>query len=274
MIPASFEYQRARSIDHALALLNEYGEDAKLLAGGQSLLPIMKLRLAAPELVIDLGRLRELSHLRVEGSEIVVGALVRHSDLEFSSLLSKEAPLLRHAAGAIGDCQIRHRGTIGGAVAHGDPAADLPAALMALRAQVVLLGSQGRRTVPIDDFYQGFLETAIQPGELLVEVRLPRRRGDDWGFQKFRRRSIDWAIVGVSYQGGPFPGVGLVNMGATTLRAVQAETALRAGLPREAAAELADADTSPPSDATATAEYRRMLSKVLLARALTGQRSS
>jgi len=274
VIPASFAYRRATSVAHALDLLGEYGEDAKLLAGGHSLLPIMKLRLATPEVVIDLGPVPGLGYLRTEGREIAIGALARHADLEFSSLLAHDVPLLRHAASAIGDCQVRHRGTIGGAVAHGDPAADLPAALMALRATIVVAGPGGHRSVPIDRFYKGFLETDLKPGEVLVEVRIPRRPGDAWGFQKFRRRSIDWAIVGVSYQGGQRPGIGLVNMGPTTVRATQAEAALLAGRPLEEVAGLADAYAHPPSDVAGTAEYRRCLARVLLARALAGEVSS
>jgi aerobic carbon-monoxide dehydrogenase medium subunit len=262
-------------VAQAIELLGEHGDEAKLLAGGHSLLPMMKLRFARPALVIDVGDLPGLDYIRAAGPDIAIGALTRHVTLETSSLLAETVPLLRHTASAVGDCQIRHRGTIGGSVAHGDPAADLPAALMALRGTVVVEGPAGRRTIPIDDFYVGFLETALQPDELVVELRVPRADGRPWGFQKFRRRAIDWAIVGVAYQqedtGG---GIGLVSMGPTTLRATSAEAALRSGVPVSQAAELADADAEPQSDTTATSEYRRHLARTLLARALMGEASA
>jgi aerobic carbon-monoxide dehydrogenase medium subunit len=274
MIPAPFAYHRAESVAQAIELLGEYGDEAKLLAGGHSLLPMMKLRFARPALLIDVGGLPGLDYIRAAGADIAIGALTRHVTLETSSLLAEAVPLLRHTASAVGDCQIRHRGTIGGSVAHGDPAADLPAALMALRGTVVVEGPAGRRAIPIDDFYLGFLETALQPDELVVELRVPRADGRSWGFQKFRRRAIDWAIVGIAYQqddaGG---GIGLVSMGATTLRATSAEAALRSGLSASEAAQLADAYAEPPGDTTATPAYRRHLARTLLARALAGQAS-
>ena len=205
MIPAPFAYRRAESVAQAIELLGEHGDEAKLLAGGHSLLPMMKLRFARPELVIDIGGLPGLDYIRTVGGEIAIGALTRHVTLETSPLLAEAAPLLRHAASVVGDCQIRHRGTIGGSVAHGDPAADLPAALMALRGTVIAEGPAGRRAIPIDDFYVGFLETALQPDELVVELRVPRADGRPWGFQKFRRRAIDWAIVGLAYQAASGP---------------------------------------------------------------------
>ncbi|MCU1658641.1 MAG: Carbon monoxide dehydrogenase medium chain [Pseudonocardiales bacterium] len=275
MIPAAFAYRRAESVAEAIELLAEYGDEAKLLAGGHSLLPIMKFRLAAPSVVIDLGGVGGLDYIRADGDEIAIGALTRHVDLETSAELGAAVPLLRHAASVVGDCQIRHRGTIGGSVAHGDPAADLPSALMALRGTVVVEGPSGRREIPIDDFYLGFLETALGPDEVLVEVRVPRRGDRPWGFQKFRRRSIDWAIVGVAYQsedGGG--GIGLVNMGPTTLRAATAEAALRGAAAPDDVAQLADADADPIGDASATPEYRRHLARVLLARALAGGAST
>jgi aerobic carbon-monoxide dehydrogenase medium subunit len=272
MIPAPFAYRRAESVAQAIELLGEHGDEAKLLAGGHSLVPMMKLRFARPELVIDIGDLPGLDYLRADGGDVAIGALTRHVTLETSSLLAAAAPLLRHAASAVGDCQIRHRGTIGGSVAHGDPAADLPAALVALRGTVVAEGPAGRRLIPIDDFYVGFLETALAPDELVVELRVPRADGQLWGFQKFRRRAIDWAIVGLAYQAEPAGGgIGLVSMGPTTLRATSAEAALRSGAPASEVARLADADSEPPGDAAATPEFRRHLARTLLARALTGQ---
>jgi aerobic carbon-monoxide dehydrogenase medium subunit len=272
MIPAPFAYRRAESVAQAIELLGEYGDEAKLLAGGHSLVPMMKLRFARPELVIDIGDLPGLDYVRTEGGDVVIGALTRHVTLETSPLLAAMAPLLRHAASAVGDCQIRHRGTIGGSVAHGDPAADLPAALMALRGSVIVEGLAGRRMIPIDDFYVGFLETALAPDELVVELRVPRADGQLWGFQKFRRRAIDWAIVGLAYQAEPAGGgIGLVSMGPTTLRAISAEAALRSGAPASEVARLADADSEPSGDAAATPEFRRHLARTLLARALAGQ---
>jgi carbon-monoxide dehydrogenase medium subunit len=274
MIPAPFAYYRAESVAQAIELLGEHGDEAKLLAGGHSLLPMMKLRFARPAVVIDVGDLPGLDYIRAVGHQIAIGALTRHVTLETSSLLAEAVPLLRHAASAVGDCQIRHRGTIGGSVAHGDPAADLPAALMALRGTVVAQGPAGRRAIPVDDFYVGFLETALQPDELVVELRVPRADGRLWGFQKFRRRAIDWAIVGVAYQGEETGGgIGLVSMGATTLRATSAEAALRSGLPASGVAQLADADAEPPGDTAATPKYRRHLARTLLARALAGEAS-
>lgn len=275
MTPAPFAYRRAATVDEAVALLREHGDDAKVIAGGHSLLPIMKLRMAAPELLIDLGGIGGLGHIRVEGDQVAIGALARHADLELSGVLRTEVPLLAHVAGVVGDCQIRHRGTLGGSVAHGDPAADLPAALMALRATVVLEGSRGRRPVAIDDFYTGFLETALEPDELVVELRVPRTAGAPWGFQKFRRRGIDWAIVGVAYQSEPGGGgIGLVNMGPTTLRAAASEAALRTGANHDVVARLATEGTAPVTDGTGTAEYRAHLARVLLSRALAGLATS
>jgi carbon-monoxide dehydrogenase medium subunit len=272
MIPAPFAYRRAESVAQAIELLGEHGDEAKLLAGGHSLVPMMKLRFARPELVIDIGDLPGLDYVRTEGGDVAIGSLTRHVTLESSPLLAAAAPLLRHAASVVGDCQIRHRGTIGGSVAHGDPAADLPAALMALRGTVVAEGPAGRRMVPIDDFYVGFLETALAPDELVIELRFPRADGRLWGFQKFRRRAIDWAIVGLAYQAEPAGGgIGLVSMGPTTLRATSAEAALRSGAPASEVARLADADSEPPGDAAATPEFRRHLARTLLARALAGE---
>jgi aerobic carbon-monoxide dehydrogenase medium subunit len=273
MIPAPFAYQRAGSLAQAIGLLGEHADDdPKVLAGGHSLLPMMKLRFARPALVIDIDGLPGLDYIRAAGEEIAIGALTRHVTLETSPLLAQAAPLLRQAASAVGDCQVRHRGTIGGSVAHGDPAADLPAALMALRGVVIAEGSAGRRAIPIDDFYAGYLETALAPDEIVVELRVPRMDGQPWGFQKLRRRAIDWAVVGVAYQREPAGGsIGLVSMGPTTLRARSAEAALRSGAPATEVALLADADAEPAGDTAATSEFRRHLARTLLGRALAGE---
>ena len=202
MIPPSFTYTRATSVDEALALAAEHGEDAKYLAGGQSLLPLMKLRFAAPTVLIDLGRVTELSYVRDEGTYVAIGALTRHHDVANAELLLSDIPLLAHTAEAVGDPQIRHRGTIGGSVAHADAAADLPAALLALDATFVVRGEAGTRSVPAAEFFQGFFETALEPGELLTEIQVPKPAVPAaWSFQKFNKRAIDFAMVGVAVQG-------------------------------------------------------------------------
>jgi carbon-monoxide dehydrogenase medium subunit len=249
-------------------LLREHGDDAKLLAGGHSLLPLMKLRLATPSVLVDVGRLSDLSYIRDGGDHIAIGALTRHQDLELSDVLAADAPLLRHAAGQVGDPQVRHRGTIGGSVAHGDPASDLPAVLLALRATLVAQGSNGSRDIAVDDFFTGFLETALAPDELLTEIRVPKMTGAGWSFQKFNRRAQDWAIVGVACVRNGSTGIGLVNLGSTPLRASAVEDALGSGASVEDAAAVADQGTDPPSDLNATPEYRRHLARVLVRRAL------
>ncbi|HEX7165368.1 MAG TPA: xanthine dehydrogenase family protein subunit M [Acidimicrobiales bacterium] len=267
MIPAKFDYERAGSVDEAIALLAEHGDEAKLLAGGHSLLPLMKLRLATPAVLVDIGRLRDLSYVRVEGGEIAVGALTRHRDLETSDVLLSDAPLLAFTASLVGDPQVRHRGTLGGSLVHGDPASDLPAAILAMGARMVIAGAGGaRREVGAADFFTGFLETAVGPDELLVEVRFPRAAGKGWSYQKFNRRAQDWAIVGAAYQEGG--GVGLVNMASKPVRAAGVEEALASGASAEDAAARADDGLDPPADLNASPEYRRHLARVLTRRAL------
>ncbi|HZV52368.1 MAG TPA: xanthine dehydrogenase family protein subunit M [Candidatus Dormibacteraeota bacterium] len=269
MIPAPFEYARPRTVEEAVSLLVHHGEGAKLLAGGHSLLPLMKLRVAAPSLLVDIGRLVDLRYVRDAGDHVAVGALVRHHDLETSPLLEREAPLLRYAAGFVGDPQVRHRGTIGGSLAHADPAADLPGVVVALEATMVVYGPRGERLIPARDFFRSTFESALAPDEVLVEVRVPKVGGRRWAFQKFNRRSIDWAIVGVAAveaDGGA--SVALVNMGPIPLRALETEAALRRGASPAEAAALADRGTEPSSDLNASAEYRRHLARVLVRRAL------
>ena len=266
MIPAPFSYQRASSVDEALALVSEYGDEAKFLAGGHSLLPLMKLRLAQPEVLIDLAPLRELSYIRDAPGHIAIGALTRHHDLEHSALLAQAVPLLAHAAGQVGDPQIRHRGTLGGSLAHGDPASDLPAVILALDAVMVARGPGGEREIAAAGFFQGLFETVLEPGELLTEIRVPKPAAAGWSFQKFTQRAIDWAIVGVAVQGNQ---IALVNMGGTPLRAVTAEAALAGGAsPADAAAHAAEG-TSAAADIRASREYREHLARVLVSRALT-----
>lgn len=268
MIPAPFEYVRADTVEGALAALAEYGDEAKVLAGGHSLLPLMKLRLATPAVLVDVGRLRELSFVEDRGDHVAVGALTRHRDVETSALLQHEVPILAAAAATVGDPQVRHRGTLGGSLAHGDPASDLPAVVLALGGTMLVRGPKGERTVPASEFFRGFLETAVGPDELLVEVRLPKTAGAGWAFEKFTRRSQDWAIVGVAAVRNGTTGVGLVNMGATPLRATAVEQALAAGASAADAAAVADEGTEPSADLHADADYRRHLARVLVRRAL------
>jgi aerobic carbon-monoxide dehydrogenase medium subunit len=269
VIPSAFDYVRAESVDGAIDALQEHGDEAKLLAGGHSLLPLMKLRLAAPGVLVDIGRLSDLSYIRDGGDHVAIGGLTRHRDLETSDLLGAEAPILRHAAGQVGDPQVRHRGTIGGSVAHGDPASDLPAVLLALRATLVATGPEGRREIPVDDFFQGFLETALEPTELLTEVRVPKGGAGGWSFQKLNRRAQDWAIVGVALvRDERGTGIGLVNMGATPIRAAAVEGALAEGASDADAAALAAEGAEPSADLNASVEFRRHLAQVLVGRAL------
>jgi aerobic carbon-monoxide dehydrogenase medium subunit len=246
-------------------MASEAGDDSKFLAGGHSLLPLMKLRLAVPEVLIDVGRLNDLSYIRDEDGHIAVGALTRHHDLEHSDLLASELPLLAYAAGHVGDPQIRHRGTIGGSLAHGDPASDLPAVVLALGATLEARGPTGARTIEAGDFFSSVFETALEPGELLTEIRIPKPSARGWSFQKLTKRAIDWAIVGVAVQDSR---VALVNMGATPLRATAVERALADGVPARDAAAHAAEGTHPPSDMNASSGYREHLARVLVGRAL------
>ena len=266
MIPAQFTYKRAFSVDEALDLAAQDGDDAKFLAGGHSLLPLMKLRLAVPEVLIDIGRLHELRYVREEDGHIAVGALTSHDELSRSGLLASALPLLAHAAGQVGDPQVRHRGTIGGSLVHADPAADLPAVVLALDATLVARGPSGRREIPVAGFFQSLFETVLEPGELLTEIRIPKPETPArWAFQKFTKRAIDYAIVGVAVQGRS---VALVNMAQTPVRAGSVEQALAEGAgPRDAAAHAAEG-TSPSADINADRGYREHLARVLVRRAL------
>ena len=265
MIPAAFDYVAADSTAHAIDLLAEHGDDAKVLAGGHSLLPMMKLRLTAPAVLIDISRAADLAGISIDGDELVIGATTRHADLVASELVRTDAPLLAHAASLVGDPQIRHRGTIGGSLAHADPAADLPMALIVLGGSVEVTGQDGTRRVAADDFFAGFFETALSEGELLTAVGVPRRPGEPWGYQKFVRRANDWAIVGAAAIDGR---IALANMGPTPLRARAAEQALAGGASPADAAELAAEGTSPGEDIHADREFRQHLARVLTRRAL------
>ena len=268
MIPATFDYVRAESVDHALGLLTEHGDDAKLMAGGHSLLPMMKLRLAVPGVVVDVGRLSDLSYIRLDGDVVRVGALTCHHDLETSDVLAEHCPLVKGVAAVVGDPQVRHRGTLGGTLAHSDPASDLPAAVLALGGTLVAQGPSGVRRIPATEFFTGYFESALAPDEMLVEIELPATPGARWSYQKFSRRAQDWAIVGVAAVQNGHTGVSLVNMGSTPLRASGVESALAGGASAADAAMAADDGTSPTDDLNADVAYRRHLARVLTRRAL------
>jgi aerobic carbon-monoxide dehydrogenase medium subunit len=269
VIPAAFDYVRAESAEEAISLIAQHGDDAKFIAGGHSLLPMMKLRLAQPSVLIDIGRLSELSYIRDAGDHIAIGAMTRHMDVETSDILAEHVPLLAHAAGHVGDPQVRHRGTLGGTIAHADPASDLPATTLALGATYVAQGPNGTREIAAADFYQTFFESALNPDEVLIEVRVPKMNGAGWSFQKFNRRAQDWAIVGVAaWRNGDQAGVGLVNMGSTPVLATSVASAIAGGASVADAAEQATAEAEPQADLNASVEYRQHLAKVLTRRAL------
>ena len=274
MIPPEFDYVAPASLDEALQALQQGGEDAKVLAGGHSLIPLMKLRLAFPTLLVDLRKLDDLRGIRANG-EVTIGALTTHAEIEDDKGLG----LLARAASTIADRQVRHRGTIGGSLAHGDSASDLPAVLLALEGSVVARGSGGERTIAAADLFVDLWTTSLKPDEIVTEVRVPSPEGWGFGYQKFNRRREDWAMVAVcalvrkSGDSAEDVRVGLTNMGPTPLRATAVEEALR-GQPLSAesiasAAEQAAEGTSPTGDLNATAEYKQHLARVLCARALT-----
>ncbi|TKJ22860.1 xanthine dehydrogenase family protein subunit M [Blastococcus sp. CCUG 61487] len=280
MIPAAFDYARPTTVDEALAAMAEGGEDAKVLAGGQSLIPVMRLRLAAPSLVVDLGRVAELRGVRDDGDAIVIGAMTTHSDVLADPLIAQHAPLVAEATGTVADRQVRHRGTFGGALAHADPAGDLPAVALALDAEFVVASAAGRRTVPAREFFVDYLTTALGEQDLLVEVRIPKLTGQ-WGmrYEKFHRVAQAWAIVGVAAAVRRENGhiaearIGLTNMGPVPLRATAAEQALAGagaggGAIAEAAGRAADG-TQPSDDLNGQADYREHLARVLTRRAVT-----
>jgi carbon-monoxide dehydrogenase medium subunit len=274
MIPARFEYEVAESPEHAIELLGSM-EDAKVLAGGHSLIPAMRLRLARPALVVDIGRLSELSYVRDAGEHIAIGALTRHKDVRDAPLLQEHCPIVSHTAGLIGDPQVRHRGTIGGSLSHGDPASDLPTVMLALDATLHIRGSDGERVVSAAEFFTGVFQTAVAPGELLVEVRVPKLgSATGWSYVKMSRRAQDWATVAVAAlverKNGSVEraAIALTNMGATPLRASSAEAALAGGSSvAEAAARIAEG-TEPPSDHAGSSDFRKHLAQVLGRRSL------
>ena len=269
MIPANFDYLRVDSVEGALEALQEHGDEAKLIAGGHSLLPLMKFRLSAPAYLVDINRLDELKYVKEEDGQLVIGALTRHSDIESNSLIKENAGLLASATHHVGDPQVRHRGTIGGAIAHGDPASDIPSALLALNATVVVAGPEGTREIPIDDFFVGFLETDLNDDEMLTQIKVPSVPDAKWSFQKFNRRAQDWAIVGASVLvNNGQSGVSLVNMHSTPFRATAVEEAIASGAKAQEASEQAAIGTEPTSDINASVEYRKHLARVLVKRGL------
>jgi carbon-monoxide dehydrogenase medium subunit len=276
MIPAQFDYVRAGSVDEAVAALAEHGDDAKVLAGGQSLIPLLRLRLSYPEVIVDVGRVDEMRGVRDDGADIVIGAMTTHYDVLHDPLVREHAGLVVDATTTVADPAVRHRGTFGGALSHADPAGDLPAVAVALEAQMVIAGPGGRRTVAATDFFVDYLQTAVGPDEVLVEVRVPKHTG--WGhhYEKFHRVAQSWAIVGVAAVVRRDNGsiaearVGLTNMGATPVRAAAVEQALAGAAPDAvaAAAEHAADGTSPPNDLNGKADYREHLARVLTRRAV------
>ena len=269
MIPAPFEYRRVDTVDEAIQALSD-GPDAKLLAGGHSLLPLMKLRLARPSLLVDISRLQDLKYVKEEGDRVAIGALTRHHDVANSEVLQELCPIVSYAAGEIGDPQVRHVGTIGGSVAHADPASDMPSVLLALDAEMEVRGPGGVRNVGAGDFFKGLFEPDLATDEVLTEIRVPKTTGRGWSYLKFHRRAQDWALVGVAAlaQNGSGPSVALTNMADRPVRAAGVEEELAGGADPAVASQRAAEGTSPPTDAFASAEYRLELVKVLVRRAL------
>ena len=279
MIPAMFEYVRPSSVSDAVSALAEGGEDAKVIAGGQSLLPLLRLRLAYPELLVDIGSLDELRGVADGGDHLLIGARTTHYQVVHDPLIAEYCGLLAQAAGTVADPAVRHRGTIGGSIAHADPAGDLPAVILALDATLIVAGPAGSREIPAGEFFVDYLTTALRPGEILTGIRVPKL-GTDWGYryEKFHRTAQAWAIVGVAALVRRSDGhvaearVGLTNMGSVPVRAAAVETAAAGALAspetlRDAAAGAAEG-TQPPADLHGAPDYRRHLARVLTGRAL------
>lgn len=276
MIPAQFDYHSPTTVEEAVSLLTQAGDDVKVLAGGQSLIPVLRLRLAAPEVLIDLGRVDGLSGVRDDGDAIEIGAMTSHHTVANDPLVAEHARLISEAVHTVGDPQVRHRGTFGGALVHADPAGDLPATALALDAQFTISGAGGTRTVPASDFFEDLFTTAVGEDEILTHVRVPKHTG--WGadYQKFTRVSQQWSIVGVAatvrMEGSTIAEarVGLTNMGSTPIRAHSVEAAVAGASDDaiDAAAASAADGTNPPTDLNGDSEYRKHLATVLTARAL------
>ncbi len=271
MYPAPFEYLRAESVAHAIALLAEHGDDAKLLAGGHSLLPLMKLRLAQPSVLVDIARIAGLTGVTDGGDHLAIGALTTYAQLERDPLLARHNGLIAVAAHQVGDPQVRHRGTLGGSCAHGDPASDLPTVMVALDATFEIQGPDGARAVTAREFFRGFWETALGPGEILTTIRVPKLAdGAAFTYVKLNRRAQDWAIVGVTAIADRVLGkrIAFTNLGATPVRGDAVERALAGGATVAQASEHAADGAAPPEDAHATRDYRAHLARVLSRRAL------
>ncbi|HSP38018.1 MAG TPA: xanthine dehydrogenase family protein subunit M [Frankiaceae bacterium] len=280
MIPAEFDYVKATSVDQAVAALAEHGDEAKVLGGGQSLLPLLRLRLSYPTVVVDVCKVDEMRGVRDEGDRIVIGSMTTHDEVLRDQLVRQHLPLLSETTQTVADPAVRHKGTFGGALAHADPAGDLASVAVALDATMRIAGPNGRREVAASEFFVDYLQSVLEPDEVLVEVSLPKL-GDGWGvhYEKFHRVAQAWAIVGVAAAVRRSNGsitearIGLTNMGSTPVRARATEEAL-AGVPAEAAAvrsaaQKADDGTEPPEDLNGKADYRRHLARVLTARAVS-----
>jgi carbon-monoxide dehydrogenase medium subunit len=272
MIPARFDYEVAESPAHAVELLASR-DDAKVLAGGHSLIPLLRLRFSRPSLLVDVGRISELSYVRDAGEWLAIGALTRYKALQDDPLIQEHCPIVSHTAGQVGDPQVRHRGTIGGSLAHCDPASDFPAVILALESELVIAGPEGERTVPAAEFFQGVFDSALTPQELLTEIRVPKLGAwTGWSYRKFTRRAQDWATVGVAALVRRDNGsvgdvrVALTNMGATPIRATSTEQAILAG-EDDPASHVAEG-TAPASDTAASAEFRAHLAHVVGRRAI------
>ncbi len=278
MIPSKFDYVKPSSVEEALAVLAQSGDDAKILAGGQSLIPVLRLRMATPSVLIDLGGISALRGIREDGDSIAIGAMTSYHDIIRDDLIAEHVTLLGQATATVADNQVRHRGTLGGSLAHADPAGDLGGVALALDAEMVLAGQSGTRTVGAAEFFVDYFTTALDEGEILTEIRFPRYTG--WGshYEKFNRTAQAWSMVAIAAairtEGGTIAEarVGLTNMGTTPIRATGVEQALIGQAPTaeavRAAAERVTEGTSAPSDADAAADYREHLAKVLTGRAV------
>jgi carbon-monoxide dehydrogenase medium subunit len=277
MIPVAFDYVRPTSVGEAVSALRAAGDEGKVLAGGQSLMPVLRLRLAGPSMIVDLGGIAALRGIRVDGDSLSIGSMATHAEVAASNVVRSEVPLVADVAGKIGDRQVRHRGTLGGSMAHADPAGDLPSVAVALDATFVVEGPSGQRSIAARDFFTDLFTTAMSPDEILVEVRFPRMPGWTGRYEKFHRTAQAWALVGVAAavrrENGSIAEarIAFTNMGPTPVRATGVEAALAGaadlGAVRSAAAQAGSA-TSPPSDISGSAEYRRHLAGVLTARAV------
>jgi carbon-monoxide dehydrogenase medium subunit len=281
MIPSEFEYQAPKTLDEALRALGRHGDEAKILAGGHSLLPMMKLRLASPRYVVDIGRIRGMDYIREERDKIAIGALTTHAQVITSELLRAKCPLLPETASEIGDMQVRNRGTIGGSIAHADPAADYPASILALDAEMVVQSSSGKRTIPASDFFVDLLTTQIRPGEILTEIRVPiKRAGEGMAYKKFHQPASGFAIVGaaarvIATKSGQIEDIalGMTGVGSKAYRATAVEKSLRGKTASESliadACAKAAQGVDPLGDIFASAEYRREMASVFARRAIT-----